>query len=262
VEARAGEFVEGTVVSRAGGRIHVQAANAGEELTAEDGDALRIVGGEQTRAVGDYAVCGIAPTRWAGCRISGAVGARVTVDLTDGSRQELPQSRVLAAGQLTRLNLERSFARAAQRAAFAAEAQRAGLPPVDAEWRPGPNEEILVHRAGGWYSARVQELERDGLYARCVGDARAVRVSYAEVRPMPPYPSPPRVGGMVLVRPGAEAAAWEVLRLKALGEDETATLLDDRAEPSTRALRDVVPLGAPRPPNTTAAPAVSKEIEP
>lgn len=254
VEVRAGEFVEGTVTGINGVRARVQATEGGEVLEVDEGDALSVDASSRVRERGAYAVCGRGGARWAGCRVLEAATDPVMVEFSDGERKPLPAASVLQPGELTRLNLERLFQRAAARAVFTRSIRAAGAPPIDANWRPRPSERLLIRHDAGWITGQVQELEQDGVYVRPVGDARPVRLAYTDVRPLPPYPVAPWVGGFVLVRPEAEARAWETLRLVAFGEDETATLMDDRGERTTRPLRDLVPLGVPpAPPGPDAA---------
>lgn len=254
VEVRAGEFVEGTVTGVDGVRIRVQAAEGGEILEVGEADALPVGAPARAGERGAYAVCGRGGARWAGCRVVEVATDPLTVEFSDGERQPLPASSVLVPGELTRLNLERVFTRAAARAAFDRSVRAAGAPPIDPDWRPRPDERILVRRGTDWVTGQVQELERDGVYVRPVGDVRPLRLAYTETRPLPPYPVAPWVGGFVLVRPAAEARAWETLRVTAFGEDETAALVDDRGDRTTRPLRDLVPIGVPpAPPGPDAA---------
>ncbi len=245
VEVRAGEFVEGTVTRFDGGRARVQATQGAEVLEVDEGDALSVATAARARDRGAYAVCGRGGGRWTGCRVVEVVNGQVTVEFADGKSQVLPGPSVLLPGELTRLNLERAFARAAARAAFSQSVRAAGAPPIASGWRPLPEERVLIRRDASWFTGQVHELERDGLYVRVVGDPRPVRLSYGDVRPLPPYPVAPWVGGFVLVRPEAEARPWETWRLAAFEEDETATLVDDRGERMTRSLRDLVPIGVP-----------------
>jgi len=245
VEVRAGEFLEGIVTATVGGRARVQATEGAEVLEVDEGDALSVDFAPRARDRGAYAVCGRGGARWTGCRIVQIANDRVTVEFADGRSQALPAPSALLPGELTRLNLERVFARAAARTAFSQSVRAAGAPPIDPSWRPRPKERLLIRRDKSWFTGEVQELERDGVYVRSVGDPRAIRLSYADVRPLPPYPVAPWVGGFVLVRPEAEARPWETWRLAAFEEDETATLVDDRGERATRPLRDLVPIGAP-----------------
>ncbi|MBN2197013.1 MAG: hypothetical protein JW751_29685 [Polyangiaceae bacterium] len=249
VEVHAGEFVEGTVTANDGGRLRVQATVGGEILDLGEGDALRPGEGGTKISEGAYAVCGIGEARWVACRVVSIDGDQAAIALAGDAPQRIPSRRVVVPGELTRLNIERHFGRTEARAAYRQALRVAGPPPIDSAWRPRPEERLIVRRGEEWVSARVAELERERVLVRCVGEDRAVEFPYADVRPAPPYPVAPWTGGFVLVRPAAEARPWEAMRVASFAEDEAAVVVDEHGDRSTRALRDLVPLGLPPAPS-------------
>lgn len=244
MEVEAGVFVEATVVGVDGERASVQTALDGENFEVGSGDLLSVTSGIAGPESGVFAVCGVGASRWVGCRLREGGGSVRWVSLEDGSRRELPSAQVLAAGALTRLNIERRFSRVSARSEFRRNVRAAGSPFRPPGWRPGPGEQILARRGDGWFSGRVHELDEGTVYVRFPGEARAVPLAGTDTRPTPPLAHPSLEPGIyVLARPTGEARAWEAMAVAAVGEDETVVVVDERGEKSQRRLRDLTPLG-------------------
>ena len=243
VEQHAAQFVAGRVIARQGDMLRVQGAGEGPSLAARVAEIYRLPGGEQKLRPGDLAICGLERERWVGCRVESVSGAEFVVTDADGESHRLSRTNVLVPNELTALNLQRHFARAAVRNRFLREARQAGGPRAPADWRPRPHERLLAARAGRWYSAKLRELGKERVYVTWQADERVTELSRADLVPQPPYDFAPHRGSYVLARPSSPADPWETVRVEAALSTERLLVVNVNEERREVTLGDVVPLG-------------------
>jgi hypothetical protein len=243
VEKSAAQFVAGRIIARQGDLLRVQGAGDGPSIAARVAEIYRLSGGEHELRPGDLGICGLTRERWVGCRVESVSGTQYAVTEADGESHRLARVNVLLPNELTALNLQRHFARAAARNRFVREARQAGVPRAPADWRPRPHERLLAARAGQWYSARLRELGRERVYVIWQADERVTELGRAELLPEPPYVFTPHRGNYVLARPSSPADPWETVRVEAVLSAERLLVANVNEERRDVALEDVVPLG-------------------
>ncbi len=243
VEKNAAQFVAGRVIARQGDMLRVQGADEGPSLGARLAEVYRLPGGEQKVRPGDLAICGLEQKRWVGCRVESVSGTEFVVTDAEGDSHRLPLGNVLAPNELTALNLQRLFARAAVRSRFLREARKAGAPRMPPDWRPRPHERLLAARTGRWYSAKLRELGKERVYVIWQADERVTELSRADLIPEPPYDFTPPRGDDVLARPSSPADPWETVRVESVLSTERLLVVNVNEERREVALGDVVPLG-------------------
>jgi hypothetical protein len=243
VEKHAAQFVAGRVIARQGDTLRVQGADEAPSLGARVGEIYRLPGGEQKIHPGDLAICGVERERWVGCRVESVSGTEIVATDADGESHRLQRANVLVPNELTVLNLQRHFARAAVRDRFLHEARQAGAPRAPADWRPRPRERLLAARGGRWYSAKLRELGKARVYVIWRADERVTELSRADLIPEPPYDFAPHRGSYVLARPSSPADPWETVRIEAVLSTERLLVVNVNEERRDVALGDVVPLG-------------------
>ncbi len=241
VEQSAAEFFEGQVVGVEDNRLRVQTADEEESVDVATADAYRLPPADRDFAVGDVAICGMAPARWRACRVQTLSADTLVVEGADGKQSRLPRARVLNPTKLTELNLRRHFDRVEKRRAFARAVERAGMPRPPEGWRPSPHERVLGYQGSAWYSASIHEIEDDALHVRWQPDGRVTELTRPHVVPEPPYQPLPAKGDFGLLRPKRPAQPWQPVRVVASSPEGFIVVgVDGQRRPAEP--RDVVPL--------------------
>jgi hypothetical protein len=242
VEPRAAEFFEGTVLAATAGQLRVAPSDGQEPLRVALADAYRLPAQNVSARVGQLAVCRI-EGRWLGCRVASVAAPALQVRTSDGVTHAMKHDALLLPSPLTELNLERHFARAAERSAFFAAAEAAGEPLAPVGFRSLPKARVIVRRRGAWESAVVSEVGKKDIYVTFTSDGLKESATSDLIIPEPPYPAPPRRGHFALVRPTSPSEAWQ--RVQVTASTEGAFKVRD-AEGAVRVVgeRDLVPLNA------------------
>lgn len=242
VEVRAAEFFEARVLSADKGRVRVLPQGGGEPLSVAASDLYPLTARSNV-APGAFAICHH-DARWQACRqtSSGKDGANFIT--LEGVNVRASGGDVLAASPSTELNLRQAFKRAEKRLSFLSEASRAGNPEAPPGFRPSVHARVVVRRAGGWYSATIEEVNDHDLTISLPADGARERVAPGEVVPEPPAPRQPSRGDFVLVRPLSPSEPWQVSRVVASAEREFRVAQPD-VEERLVGLRDLLPLAGP-----------------
>jgi hypothetical protein len=177
------------------------------------------------------------------CRVESTNEDSVVARDTDDVRVTLDKAKLLAPTGVTQLNLERHFARTRERTAFANAVTQAGAPRVPRAWRPTGKERVVARSNAGWFSARVRDIEDDGVLVEWTSDGRVSRVGPSELVPEPPWGPAPERGALALLRPEAATRAWQPVRVVSAGPEYVVE--NAAGERRGAALRDLLPLGSP-----------------
>jgi hypothetical protein len=246
-EKMAGEFLEGTVLERVGDRLRVQThdGQASLNLTAAGVYPLGRAGLEG--APGSFAVCGMAPRRWEGCKVVTSHADQVRVVTPDDDSHVLTKGRVLRLSRLSQTNVERAFERAGKRRSFAGELGRFGAPLPPTDWRPHAGERVVALRQGQWHTAHVHEFEKDGaIRVRWHSDGEIERLERANIVPEPPYHRMLARGDFALLRPRAESRPWIAVKVRAVDAEGPGFKVEDiNGERYQVPATALVPLGHP-----------------
>ena len=242
VEARAAEFFEARVLGIVKDRVRVQPEAGDEPRSVAMSDLYPLGGARSSASPGAFAICRQA-TRWHACRQEPS--KKGTFTTLDGVTLAPAAADVLAASELTQLNLREAFKKAENRLRFQSEANRAGEPEVPRGFRPLTHARVVARRAGGWYSATVEDVGEREVVIALSGGARE-RVGVGELVPEPPSPRQPSRGDFVLVRPLSPSEPWQVARVAAVTEREFR-VAQPNADERVVGLRDVLLLVAEPP---------------
>lgn len=240
-----GEFFEGRVLAITGERLRIERLRTREAFTAAPGDLYRLPARLAPKEVGRLAICGTASEEWIGCRIARVSDGELEVTTLDDRTLTLAPSAVLAASQVTELNLKQRFERRAARAQFLAEALAAGEPAPPAGYRPSIQARVVAPRQGRWWSAAVLGLddEDEEVTLRFLGDGLEQTLPRVSVVPESGANAAPTRGAFVLVRPSSPADPWWRARVVATLESE-ARIVDGDGDERSVGFRDLLPLGA------------------
>lgn len=241
VEVAAAQFIEGQVLDVVGNELQVQTSQSEETVVVAVPDAYGLPGRRGAYASGDLVVCSPEPEQWHPCRVISVAASGVVAATGDGQQHRVEPSRVLVPSPVTKLNLERYFERAEQRAQFAAHVRAAGLPRPPPGWHPAPREPVLGYRQQGWYAATIEEIEDDALHLRWTADGRVTMLSYRYVIPEPPYVPGVVRKQLALARPPGGLGAWQPVRVVSVTGDGVV-VVDVDGERRSLAQRDLVPL--------------------
>lgn len=214
VERTAGNFMEATVLEEQGEHLRLQSADGSQSLRASKTSVYSLAPPITEATPGEYAICAVQRLVWKGCKIISAKANEVTVITAQGERYHLARPKVLRAGELTRMNVKQTFARAELRAQFLRELSQAGAPLAPPGWRPGPRERVIAKRQNDWYAARVHELEEDGVRVSWQDTLSTEKVRSDELIPEPPYPGTLTRGQFALMRPRAESEPWVYVKVR------------------------------------------------
>lgn len=196
-------------------RVRVQPEDGSDPRSVALSDLYPLAVPDARARPGAFAICRHA-MRWHACRQEPSKGVFTTLE---GVTLTPSAADVIAASDLTQLNLREAFKKAANRLRFLGEASRAGEPEQPRGFRPLAHGRVVVRRAGGWYSATVEDAgERDVVILLSTG-ARE-RLSVADLVPEPPSPRQPSRGDFVLARPLSPSEPWQVARVVAVTERE------------------------------------------
>jgi len=218
VEATAAEFFEARVLQATKESLRVAPAE-GEPISVAPGDVYRLPQAAGRFDVGAFAICNLEDA-WVGCRIESRAPTGFVVSTTTGKRAELSSRALLQPSAVTELNLRNRFARAAARAAFLEAVARAGAPAAPPGYRPVPRARVVAKREGGWYTAVVEAVDRDGASVTFSADAWNTRVGLADLVPEPTSANPaPARGDFVLLRPSSPAEPWAPARVLGMVDD-------------------------------------------
>jgi len=240
VEQTAAEFFEGRVLGVDGTMLRVETLE-GDSKSVAKSDVYRLPAAGRKLGAGELAVCSPSPAKWVACRVESVKGQGLLAKDLDGHPLSLDAARVLAPTPVTLLNLERRFARARERANFADAVLRAGAPRAPRSWRPSGKERVVARQDGSWFSARVREVEDDGVSVEWSSDGRVSRIAASDLVPEPPWGLAPERGTLALVRPDEPTHAWKPVRIVSAGPDYVVE--NAGGERHNAALRDLVPLG-------------------
>jgi hypothetical protein len=236
VERTAGEFLEATVLREQDGHLRLQTTNGAESLRVAPTDVYSIEQPASKLEPGSYAICGIQRLLWSGCKVLKTTNSSVVIETLDHDRLTLAPERVLQATELTRMNIKEQFERHKRRKAFLRRLAEAKGPAAPSGWRAAPRERVVARRRGDWFTARVHELEDDGIRVRFKGHAVPEKLALRDVIPEPPYKYHFKRGDFALLRPKAAADPWIYVRVRAAPdelkvEDATGRLthVDDTA---------------------------------
>jgi hypothetical protein len=242
VEVRAAEFFEARVLSADKGRVRVLPQRGGEPLSVAASD-LYPLAARSNAAPGAFAICRH-DARWRACRQASPGKDSAAYITLEGISVHPRAGDVLAASPSTELIVRQAFKKAEKRLAFLSEASRAGNPEAPAGFRPTAHARVVVRRAGGWYSATIEEVNDHDLTISLPADGARERVAPGEVVPEPPAPRQPSRGDFVLVRPLSPSEPWQVSRVVASADREFRVAQPD-ADERLVGLRDLLPLAAP-----------------
>jgi hypothetical protein len=243
VEVRAAEFFEARVLSAAKGRVRVLPQGGGEPLSVAESDLYSLTETRARAAPGVFAICRHAG-RWLACRQAGQDKDASAYTTLEGITMRAQPNDVLAASASTELNLRQAFKKAEKRLRFLSEASRAGSPEVPPGFRPATHARVVVRRAGGWYSATIEEVNDHDLTIVLPADGARERVTPGEIVPEPPTSRQPSRGDFVLVRPLSPSEPWQVSRVESTAEREFRVAQPD-ADERVVGLRDLLPLVPP-----------------
>jgi hypothetical protein len=241
VESSAAEFFEARVLELDGERARVQVLPKNDTKQVELGDLYRI-GETNTLASGALAICRTAENAWNGCRVQRANEHSLEITTDSGKSASIPRVDALVPSSVTELNLRRRFERTQQRSEFEAALGGARAPRPPPGYRPDAGARVLVRLDGGWFAAKVFEIDREDLRVRWVGSGRISDVDRKDVIPMPPYSNSFRRGDFALGRPLEPARAWLPVRVEKVTGAEIRVKDVDGSERSLTSA-DLVPLG-------------------
>lgn len=242
VESSAAEFFEARVLEIDSTRARVQVLPKNDTKEVAISDLYRVSNAREELKRGALAICRTGESEWVGCRIDATASESVEISTATGEKKSLPRSDVLAPSSVTELNLRRRFERTQQRTDFEAALGGARAPKPPAGYRPDAGARVLVRLDGGWYAAKVFEIDREDLRVTWVGTGRISDVDRKDVIPMPPYSTSFRRGDFALGRPLEPARAWLPVRVERVNGGEITVKQADGSERSVTNA-DLVPLG-------------------
>ena len=219
VERTAGEFLEATVLEVKGEHLRLQTADGAQALRVLHTDVYVLAEPALESSPGEYAICGVGRASWQGCRLTALDGDERVILTADSQEHRLPKERVISATALTRMNIEHVFRRMRQRRQFLEDLGKAGTARPPPGWSPGPRERVVARRGDDWYTARVHELEDDGVRVQWRSDSTIEKVITAHIVPEPPYPAELQRGDFALLRPQAQAEPWTYVRIRGVSDD-------------------------------------------
>jgi hypothetical protein len=239
VEVRAAEFFEARVLSTGKDRMRVLPQGGGEPLSVAASDLYPLTARSKA-APGAFAICRH-DTRWQACRQASPGKDSAAFITLEGISVRARADDVLVASPSTELNLRQAFKKAEKRLSFLSEASRAGNPEAPPGFRPTVHARVVVRRAGGWYSATIEEVNDHDLTISLPADGARERAAPGDVVPEPPAPRQSSRGDFVLVRPLSPSLPWQVSRVVASADREFRVSQPD-ADERLVGLRDLLPL--------------------
>ncbi len=219
VERTAGNFIEATVLEEQGEHLRLQSADGSHSLRASKTSVYSLSPPITEATPGEFAICAVQRLVWKGCKVLSAQANEVAVVTAQAQQYRLAQTEVLRAGELTRMNVKQTFAKAELRARFLRELRLAGTPLAPPGWRPGPRERVIAKRQNDWYAARVHEIEEDGVRVSWQDNPNTEKVGSDELIPEPPYPGQLTRGQFALMRPRVESEPWVYVKVRAASGD-------------------------------------------
>ena len=243
VEATAAHFFEGRVLAVEGRRLRVQTADGTDSVSVALSDAYRLPPPLYQPKIGGFAVCS-RNDAWLPCRIDGVAPPSLTASDATGTSFVLDSSHVLAPSPLTELNLKRYFARQEADLEFKRNVASAGEPKLQPGWHPSKHERVLAKVGAEWFTAYVQELEKDGVAVTLAGSRTATTLPQASLAAEPPssFANDLHRGDFVLVRPESSSEPWQARLVRSLNGTELK-IVDAAGAVKTTSPREVVPLG-------------------
>ena len=219
VERTAGEFLEATVLTEQKEHLRLQTVNGAESLRVSRTDVYPLSQRHLASGATAYAICELGRLSWSACRVTSRVGNQANVVTPEGKEFSITREQVLQATALTRMNIEDLFARAKRRQQFQQDLTRARDPRAPVGWRVSANERVVAKRQGDWFTARVVEIEDDGVRVRFKGHSVLEKIDMDHVIPEPPYRVALKRGDFALLRPRAAAEAWVYVRVRVSTDD-------------------------------------------
>ena len=219
VERTAGNFIEATVLEDQGEHLRLQSADGSQSLRVSKTSVYSLARPVTETKPGAFAICAVQRLVWKGCKVLSAPASDVAVVTAQAEQYRLARSEVLRASELTRMNVEQTFAKAELRAQFLRELGQAGVPIAPPGWRPSPRERVIAKRQNDWYAARVSELEEDGVRVSWQDNPNTEKVANDELIPEPPYPGSLTRGQFALMRPRVESEPWVYVKVRATSSD-------------------------------------------
>jgi hypothetical protein len=241
VEARAGDFFEGRVLSVNESRLRVEPVQGGDPVSVTVADVYRLPAPTIAAPHREQLLVCRVENAWIGCRVEAIEGERLRVSTLAGTSATLPTNAALVPTALTELNLRQRFARAAERQRFREGARAAGRPVAPPAFRVLPRARVIAERAGAWYGGVIQELEDSDAYVRFDGTGLAERVPNERIVPEPPYPAAPSRGDFALVRPLSPLSPWSPVRVVAVNAQDFK-IADENGDERVVIARDLLPL--------------------
>jgi hypothetical protein len=240
VEQTAAQFFQGRVLEVENNQLRVE-VSGGRSVLVEPGDAYPLP--PRKRSVPrQLAICRTGDRKWEGCRIESLQGSRIFARSAEDQEYSVGPDQVLAPSPLTELNLRRDFQRSRARADFVRAVEKAGQPRAPVGWKASPGERVLARKDNGWFTARVHEIEHDGLRVRWESDGEVIKVPMENVVPQPRYGSSPLMrGDFGLLRPTSLAEPWRPVQVRSV-EDRDLRVLSLEGELLSTSAQDVVPL--------------------
>lgn len=243
VEATAAHFFEGRVLAVEAGRLRVQTTDGSDSVNVALNDAYRLPPPLYEPRVGAFAVCG-RNEAWIACRISEVASPALTASDASGATFPVDRSHLLAPSPLTELNLKRYFAKQEADLEFKRNAAGAGNPKPQPGWHASKHERVLAKVGAEWFTAYVQELEKDGVSVTLAGSRVPTTLPPSALAAEPPssFASDLHRGDFVLVRPESSSEPWQPRLVRSLNGTELK-IVDAAGTVKTTSPREVVPLG-------------------
>jgi len=218
VERTAGNFIEATVLEEQGEHLRLQSADGSQSLRVSKTSVYSLSPPTTESMPGQFAICAVQRLVWKGCKVLSAQANQIAVVTAQSDQYRLGPGEVLRASELTRMNVEQTFAKAEERAHFLHELSSAGVPLAPAGWRPSARERVIAKRGNDWYAARVHEIEEDGVRVSWQDNATTEKVANDEIIPEPPYPTHLTRGQFALMRPRVESEPWVYVKVRAASD--------------------------------------------
>ncbi len=222
VEPVAAEFFEARVLEIKDAVARVQVLPKKDMKLVATSDLYRVGTPAPDAVKGAFGICHVGESKWVGCRVESVSGDHVEISTPSDQKHTIAATDLLAPTSVTELNLRRSFEKMSNRTAFEAELRKHRGPRAPKDYTPDAKSSVLVRIEGGWYAAKVFEIDREDLRVTWSTNGRVSDVERSDVVPMPPYPATFRHGDFVLVRPLEPAAAWQPGQIESVESDRAA----------------------------------------
>jgi hypothetical protein len=247
-EYASASFVEGTVTAVGREALTLVEQDGGQSRQVDPANAYRLGGPTKTDwKAGDLAICHAGSGRWRGCRVEVSSPSELSVTDDKGEKATLAPGELLVPTALTKLNLERAFARVERARAFAKGAQEVGTLYRPPEWKPRAGEGVIVRNGSSYVAATVSEARATLLLVQSSGGEKARAVAPEDVWPEPPVDASLTPGGYACLRPKPGEQTWRIVRVDAV-RDAKADVSLATGEQTTAEQKNLLPFVARRVP--------------